>query len=310
MSRITVIMPVYNAEKYLKQAIDSILNQSYENFELLLIDDASTDNSVDIIKKYMDKRIRLVQNETNMGIARTRNRGLELCNTDYIALMDDDDIAMSYRLEDEIRYLDDNPDIDIVGGHLRTIDKEGKDLNKQWSVYLNPLYIKAYLLLGNTVANGTAMFRKSFIEKFHIRYQTDSFGAEDYRFWVECSLYGKIKNLDKVYLLYRTGHGNETGRVISKHKLEREKTIRNIQIHALQQTGFKLNDDELNILTKVFKEDGIIETQDEIRNLYCALKSISRQAQQLNLENATEITTMCRKRFGEKIAKAFYLWDE
>jgi glycosyltransferase involved in cell wall biosynthesis len=95
---LTVLMPVYNAEQYLPEAIDSILQQTLEDFELLIIDDASVDSSVQIIRNYTDKRIRLIINETNLGISATLNKGIELCCTELIARMDADDLSYPTRL--------------------------------------------------------------------------------------------------------------------------------------------------------------------------------------------------------------------
>ncbi|MDF2944229.1 MAG: hypothetical protein K0S01_3087 [Herbinix sp.] len=309
MKRVTVIMPVYNAEKYLKIAIDSILNQTYSNFELLLIDDASTDGSADIIKQYDDERIRLVRNKVNMGISGTRNKGLELCSTEYIALLDNDDIATPTRLEKEVQYLDENRDVDVVAGQYWKIDENGELTNKHTIIRTNPKYIKAYLMLGNTISNGTAMFRKSFINKFGIRYQNNYYGAEDYKFWVECSLHGKIVNLDEVFLLYRMGHNNETKRALEQESEERIKAISSIHTYALEKTGFKLREDEITIINKIFKEEGIINNKDELEQIYRALKSIAKQAMELQLDNAKEVITMCRKRYGDKVGKAFYMWE-
>lgn len=90
---VSVIMPVYNSAKYLNEAIDSILNQTYENIELIVIDDGSSDNSVDLIKKYNSSKIRFFQNEKNIGVSATRNKAIDLSNGKYIALMDSDDIS-------------------------------------------------------------------------------------------------------------------------------------------------------------------------------------------------------------------------
>ena len=193
MCKVTIIMPVYNGEKYLKEAVESILNQTYPDFWLLCIDDCSQDRSLEILNQFNDKRIKVVQNNVNKGIAYTRNRGIEMAETEYIAFLDDDDIALPYRLEHEIEYLGCHPEIQVVGGHQRQIDGMGKDINKQWSVCLNPDYIKAYLLLNNTVVNGSTMVRREFINKHNIRFKDNMCGAEDYLFWVECSLHGKIK---------------------------------------------------------------------------------------------------------------------
>ena len=308
MSRVTVIMPVYNGEKFIKEAIQSILNQTYQNFTLLCIDDCSTDDSVAIIRSIRDSRIRIIQNECNRGIAYTRNRGLDIADSEYIALLDDDDIAMPHRLEKEIEYLDKHKDIQVVGGHQRQIDGNGNDLNKQWSVYLNPAYISAYLLLNNTVVNGSTMFRKDFIDRYNIRYKDNMCGAEDYMFWIECSLHGKIKNLDEVFLLWRVAGQNETYRMLRDYKEERLQALYNIKSYALEQWGFKLTKDEVVKLNKTFYEDSEIESKEEIEMIYVILKKIVNQARELKLENEKEVITMCRKRFGEKVSKAFFLW--
>lgn len=309
MNRVTVIMPVYNAAKYVKKAIDSILNQTYRNFILLCIDDCSTDNSVEIIEKITDERVKLLKNNQNMGISYTRNIGLEHADTEYIALLDNDDIAMPYRLEYEVKYLDDNPDVDVVGGHQRQIDKNGDDIDKQWSVPLNPKYVKAYLLFNNAVVNGSTMFRKEFVDRYNIRYKENMCGAEDFMFWVECSLHGKIKNLDKVFLLWRVTGQNETINMTDNHYDERTNALCRIKNFALDSSGFILEESEKKLLGKIFNEEGQPDNVDEIRALFKILKKISLQAYELNLDNAKEINIMCRKRFGEKVGKAFFLWE-
>lgn len=308
MARITIIMPVYNGEKYIRSAIDSILNQTFKDWKLLCIDDCSSDNSVDIVQSYDDDRIELICNDKNRGRAFSRNVGLENAQTEYIALLDDDDIAMPYRLEKEIEYLDAHHDIDVVGGHQRQIDGQGNDLNKQWSVPLNPNYLKAYLLFNNCVVNGSTMFRRNFIEKNNIRYKDNMCGAEDYMFWVECSLHGKIKNLDNVFLLWRVAGQNETFNMIGKHSDMRYKALKKIKKYAIETNGFKVSEPQLEIICKCFYEDGIVDTRQELIDLYSALKSISEQAKNMKIDNAQEIVTMCRKRFGEKVGKAFFLW--
>lgn len=309
MSRVTVIMPVYNGERFLKESIESILNQTYQDFTLLCINDCSTDNSLSIIQKYNDPRIKIIQNKVNLGIGSTRNVGLEMADTEYIALLDDDDISPLYRLEHEIQYLDNHLDIQIVGGHLREIDEFGNDLNNQWSVYLNPDYIKACLLLENTVANGTVMIRKSFIDEHNIRYKDNMCGVEDYMFWVECSLRGNIKNLDEVLLFWRITDQNETSRMLKKYKQERMKAFLKIRRYVFEQYGFEFLEEELLLLNKIFSDGGIAETREELDRLFCILKKIAYQSKELKISNSKEIITMCRKYFSKKVGKAFFLWD-
>ncbi len=113
--RVTVLMSVYNGEKYLREAIDSILNQTFKDFEFLIIDDGSTDSSADIIRSYTDFRIRLIQNEKNIGLTRSLNKGLKLAKGEYIARMDVDDISLPIRFEKQVSFLDKYEDVKLVG---------------------------------------------------------------------------------------------------------------------------------------------------------------------------------------------------
>ena len=121
---VTVIMPVYNAEKYLEESIESILNQSFKDFELLVINDGSTDLSSRILDKYKlkDQRIRIINNEGNKGLPYTRDRGLKLAKGKYIALIDADDVSYKNRLEEQVNYLDFNKEIDIVSSNFDFIE--------------------------------------------------------------------------------------------------------------------------------------------------------------------------------------------
>ena len=112
-------MSVYNSEDYLKEAIDSILGQTYANLEFIIIDDASTDRSLDIVKSYNDKRILLIKNEVNIGLAASLNKGIEIARGKYIARMDSDDISQSNRIYEQVKYLENNPDILCYGSWAR-----------------------------------------------------------------------------------------------------------------------------------------------------------------------------------------------
>ena len=107
---VSILMPVYNSEKYLREAIKSILNQTFTNFELIIINDGSTDNSLKIIKSFKDNRIKIIKNKGNLGLIKTLNKGIDLAQGKYIARMDADDIAMPKRLEKQIAFFNENPD--------------------------------------------------------------------------------------------------------------------------------------------------------------------------------------------------------
>ena len=118
-SKVTVAIPVYNDEKYLREAIDSILNQTYKDFILLIINDGSTDNSEDIIASYTDKRIKLINHSCNMGRPAARNTALDAADTEYLAWMDADDISLPDRLQKQIAFLDSHPKISVCGSRVR-----------------------------------------------------------------------------------------------------------------------------------------------------------------------------------------------
>lgn len=119
--KISVIMPAYNAEQYISEAIESILNQTYSNFEFIIIDDGSTDRTVEMVQSYSDPRIRFVQNEHNLGVAATLNRGLKLATGEYIARMDADDIALRERFGKQVSFLDMHPEIAVFRHRHREI---------------------------------------------------------------------------------------------------------------------------------------------------------------------------------------------
>jgi glycosyltransferase involved in cell wall biosynthesis len=126
---VTVLMPVYNTEMYLKEAIDSILNQTFRDFEFIVINDGSTDSTSDIIESYSDPRIIYLQNEKNLGVATSLNKGLSIAKGTYIARMDGDDVSRCDRLEKQVAFMDANPEIGVCGTWLETIG----DRNEVWS---------------------------------------------------------------------------------------------------------------------------------------------------------------------------------
>lgn len=157
---ISVIMPVYNAEKFLDESIESILNQTFKDFEFIIIDDGSTDNSLKIIRKYKkkDKRIKVLINKKNQGIAETRNKGLRIAKGKYIVTFDADDISLQKRLQIQYYFLERNQNIFLVGGSAIIIDENGRDFGV-FKKFNNPEKIRKKLLKSNPIINSSVMFR-------------------------------------------------------------------------------------------------------------------------------------------------------
>lgn len=202
---LSVIMPVYNGQKYLNDAIDSVLCQTFKDFELLIIDDGSTDSSVEIIQSIKDSRIRLLKNEKNQGIAFTRNVGLKEAKGEFLAWMDCDDLIEPNRFEIQIDYLRENLKIGICGTALSRFGEGKPRISRE---YADSEMIKAALLFYPAIRPATAMYRMDMVRKAELTYDTRLAVAEDYDFYFEASFHFPIKNLDQVLYHYRSSESS------------------------------------------------------------------------------------------------------
>lgn len=249
---VTVFMPVYNSEQYIREALESILNQTYQNLDILLVDDGSTDRSVEIIKSYQDTRIRLIQNEKNMGIPYTRNVGLKEAKGKYIAIMDSDDIAVSNRIERQIQYLETNPHIDAIGSYY--IQFGGKVEKKVMPKYTTPEELKIMLMFYNPIANPSATIRKETLDKHNIKYNLDFFVAQDYQLWVQLLKVGNIAIQPEFLLKYRFGHENISKKSNRDKRKKRKQLIGRIHEDLLKFHGIDLTDEEIKVFNEFFTE--------------------------------------------------------
>lgn len=306
--KVSVIMPVYNAEPYLKKAIDSILDQTFGDFELIIIEDGSNDNSLSIIKEYRDERIRVFQNEQNKGVVYSRNLGLKKAEGSYIALMDADDIAPDDRLKISYEFLEHNSEYTCVYGRIVFIDENDSLIKYRYAPtpLFNSKYIQASLLFHNPISNGSTMFRKDVMEKYDIRYRDIQCGIEDYMFWSEYSTHAPIIGIDEVLQFYRI---NPIG--LTKSAENKKRDIELDKVHKMLYVfyGFHFSDEEQNLLFRSFRENGQLESDHELTLLYGALKSMISQAAAKKLEFTEELKTACRKMYAQKLGKAFFLWQ-
>lgn len=308
MSKISVIMPVYNAERYLKKTIDSLLNQTYGDFEIVAVDDCSIDKSYEILKSIKDSRLKVYRNKKNQGIAYTRNYALACADSEYIAIMDDDDLAPDYRFKVSVDFLEQNPDIDIVAGNTCIIDEEDNVTGIFPPAIHNSDFAMAMLIFKNIFGNSTAMFRKNLIDQHSICYKQKQYGAEDYRFWVECSKYGKISAVDNIMLYWRK-HQNETANVLMGKGREREQAIFSIQKELLNFWGFDLSSEEERLFSRIFKEDGCFASKKDMYDTYYMLKKMVLQSKGMEAQFSTAFKMACRKQYAKKCSTAFFLWQ-
>ncbi len=203
---ISVIMPVFNSEKYLVQAIESILYQTYFHFEFIILDDGSVDRSLDIIQSYADKddRINVVVNKKNLGLGQSLNKGLTLAKGEFIARMDADDISFPHRLQKQLSFLLAHPEIMILGGNQVVIDPDGDQVS-HLSFSNQPSVLRWNMLLGNglIVSHPSVMIRRDFL--LSIGGYSDLRAAQDFELWSR--LFEKdflpIHNLQDPILYYR-----------------------------------------------------------------------------------------------------------
>jgi glycosyltransferase involved in cell wall biosynthesis len=239
---ITVILPTYNCEKYINECIESILNQTYSYFELIIIDDCSTDATVDKIKAFNDVRIQLIVKPKNSGYTNSLNYGLQIAKGKYIARMDGDDISLPTRFEKQVVFLEENSDFVLCGsifniiGSDKIIDLPEKNED-----------IKLSLLKRNCIAHPTVMIRKQILDEFSIIYNVNKEPAEDYDLWVRLISVGKLYIIQEVLLKYRI-HFSQVSNTRKEHQsISATETRLNLLLIQYENVTFK----EKNILRNI-----------------------------------------------------------
>ncbi|WP_272539873.1 glycosyltransferase [Providencia sp. PROV197] len=199
---VSVILPVYNAEKFLYEAIDSIIRQTYKNLQIIIINDGSTDRSLDIINSFDDKRILIITRE-NKGLIYTLNEGLHLSKGSYIARMDADDIARFDRIEKQLRFLKKNKNVAIVGSYANLIDEDGNDIGLKKKPHSDKI-IKAICFFGSPFIHPSVMFNKNLIKE-ELYYSNNFVHAEDYELWARLIANEELNffNIKDTLLKYR-----------------------------------------------------------------------------------------------------------
>ena len=260
MSKVTVLMPTYNVAPYVKEAIDSVLLQTYHDFELLVIDDCSTDNTVEVVRDIEDPRIHIVQNEKNVGLAENLNRGLSHITTEYVARMDGDDIAEPFWLEKEVAILDANPDIGICSGGFERFGTV-KSLVRFPEHHEDCL---ANMLFECSVIVPT--FRMSLYRDHDLRYSTEAFPAEDYRFWAECLRITKMYNIQETLFHYRM-HPTQ---ICTACREEQQRKVAQVRRYMLEWLSEDFNEEEQTYYTGQFMAPQIASKQDyQERKAFC-----------------------------------------
>ncbi len=201
MPKISVVMPAYNAEKYIAEAIESILAQTYKDFEFIIINDGSTDKTEEIILSYNDERIVYLKNEKNMGIVHTLNRGLDIAKGEYIARMDADDISLSQRLEKQLKYMEKHKSIAVLGTSFTIFGDGIKSYPFIFS--FNHKRAKAELFFNSSLGHPSVIIKKSVLDNNSLRYEEEYKGLEDFVLWWRIAKHGNVASLKQPLLKYR-----------------------------------------------------------------------------------------------------------
>jgi glycosyltransferase involved in cell wall biosynthesis/precorrin-6B methylase 2 len=212
--QISVVMPVYNAEKYVKMAIESVLNQTYKNFEFIIINDQSTDSTLKIINSFKDFRIKVINTNKNIGVAKALNIGLNFIKGKYIARMDADDICVINRFKILKKYLDSHLKVGVVGSWVSKINDIGNVIKEEQPI-TKFLEIQKQIIYHNPIVHSTVMFRSSLIVKYGT-YDERLNGAEDWDLWLRYAKFTEIVNLPQILLKYRNNQDSISNKRIKK----------------------------------------------------------------------------------------------
>lgn len=206
--KVSVLIPVYKTDpSYLKAAIDSILNQTYTNFELLILDDCPKDDREQLVTSYNDSRIVYKKNSVNQGISKSRNILLDLSRGEYLCIFDHDDISLPTRLEKQVSYLDNNPEVGVVGSWADYFPIKKKE---NYRYPTDNESIKIMLMNKCAVLHSSSMLRKDVLVKNNIRYEERFSPAEDYMLWCRLIEFTQFHNIPEVLLHYRQHEFNTT----------------------------------------------------------------------------------------------------
>lgn len=251
---ISVLMPVYNGQQYLAEAIESILNQTYKHFELLLLDDGSSDNSEHIIKGFKDSRIVYIKNETNKGLIFTLNRGIGLTKGTYIARMDADDVSVASRFEKQILEFEKDEKLVVCGSFIKTFGNGAEEYISH--IPVTNAQIMSSIFFACPFAHPSVMIRKESLMQLNEFYREDYKHSEDYDLWSRLVFVGNSKNIPEFLLNYRV-HDKQVSTVFEDHKYQ---SVSKIQTNLLSQFNIFPTAIESKFLLNLFKG---ISKQDE-----------------------------------------------
>ncbi|MDR0232182.1 MAG: glycosyltransferase [Dysgonamonadaceae bacterium] len=245
---ITVLAPAYNAEEYISEAIKSVLNQTFTDFELLIINDGSTDKTEEIILSFEDKRIRYIKNETNLKLIATLNKGIDLARGKYIARMDADDICLPNRFEKQIDFLEKHSDYALCGSWAYLIDSKGKKTGRIKYIDKSKL-LKISLLFSCPIVHPSTMLRTDILQQF--KYNPKALHTEDFELWLRIMNAGlRIANIPDFLIKYRW---HSTNISVENETFQIEKKLELLKPYIENFIGREISKEELDLHSFSFR---------------------------------------------------------
>lgn len=254
---VSVLLCVFNGERYLQEAIYSILDQTFRNFEFIIVNDGSTDESTTILKSYHDPRIIYLSNPTNQGLIASLNKGLSYATGQFIARQDADDISLPNRLDEQVKVFNENPQLVIVGSIFHHIDKTGRHIRIR-STPLSDTDIRWHILFENPFAYSSVMMRTSTLRRHGLRYDKEMLHAEDFDLWSRLLHFGKGENINQPLIKIRC-HDTQISVVYASEQMATADCI----VRAnLQQLGIYLATHEVGILRSWVWNPQLVRNRD------------------------------------------------
>lgn len=293
--KVTVLMSVFNEERFLQEALDSILNQTYKDFEFIIINDGSTDKSKEILELYDDKRIRIINNDHNIGLTRSLNLGLELARGEYIARMDANDLSLPTRLEKQVKFLNENTDVVLTGNWTEHIDDNGNSKG----VIRYPTehcFISWNLLTKPCLAHTTVMYRRD--KALDVgSYNTTLKYTQDYDLWVRLSKVGKVSQITEVLLKVRLS--DDSIRVLFKdNQIEIGRSISYDNVKAIMN---ELDEHIFSYFYERTKKNNL--SYNKVRKIVSLTRDIKGKFTNINKPDQ-----LCRKQIAREIQLWFLIW--
>lgn len=301
MAKVNVLMPVYNGEKYLEEAIKSILDQTFIDFKFIIIDDGSIDKSVEIIKSFIDSRIELHKNDKNLKLIATLNKGLDLCNAEYIVRMDADDISLPERIEKQVLFMDKNPNVVCSGTSFIDFDEYQ---TKEIYYDTDDSSIRIKHLYQTQIAHPTAIWRTETIKINDLKFDFRFPHCEDYEFWTRMGHFGLLSNLPEILVKKREHFEN----VSNQYACIQEKSCDKVKINEFERIGVIASESQVALYARMAYSDFTLNTV-EIEELGIFLNQLFDANQKTGYINHNDFDRYLSQKWFHLIYSSNITWN-